>query len=134
MDILCQMLNDQKNWIWAKADPADWDIVREELALTGKSLGVRQQHHVQVQRNAATPRPFIGGPITLMQRREAKDGNPTGWYVVCLIERPRSFRVSCNLVNKRPLLRYRVGGYRHCSSHSPSLSGQDRNTTRVSNL
>jgi hypothetical protein len=59
IDIFCRMLNSQDEWIWAKADRADWDIVRAELALTAKPLGIRVQSYL----NAVIRPPFVKGQM-----------------------------------------------------------------------
>lgn len=104
------MLNSQDEWIWAKADRADWDVVRAELALTAKPLGICLQNY-----NAATRPPFVKGSI-IVAYGEMR-GGAMGWTSVTgseanntrWITRPGSYLVSHNLVNKRSSLRYRAG-------------------------
>ncbi|KAF8196176.1 hypothetical protein BJ912DRAFT_956657 [Pholiota molesta] len=90
MAIFCQMLNSDNEWIWAKADREDWDLVRERLLVTGKALGLG---HIG---RAATPA-FIRGPVTLAYRTSGT----AKWFQIASnveIPRPRSYLEARDLI------------------------------------
>lgn len=118
IDIFCQMLSRSNEWIWAKADGADWDLVREHLRLSQNALGIRPQNDV---RHSIVTKPlFIKGPITLTfgERNAVSTSKwtPVAANLNTQMDRPESYQVSCNIVDEWPLLRTRVGSCKiYCS-------------------
>ncbi|KAF8960018.1 hypothetical protein BDZ97DRAFT_1666446 [Flammula alnicola] len=59
IELLCPLHNKDKKWIWAGIDPADWDLVMEEV--NGKELGVREKDHLAAESEAV----FANGSVML---------------------------------------------------------------------
>lgn len=95
------MANSSDEWIWTKADQADWDLIREHLVLSQKVLGIHRQH--DVHHSTATTLRFIRGPITLMYgERSIVTTRWTSTPQTCSqMDCPESFQVSGDMVDVR---------------------------------
>ncbi|KAF8951870.1 hypothetical protein BDZ97DRAFT_1882725 [Flammula alnicola] len=86
IELLCPLHNKDKKWIWAGIDPADWDLVMEEV--NGKELGVREKDHLAAESKV----PFANGRVMLTCGHTQNAG--TTWSSVdakSIIDRPKSY-------------------------------------------
>ncbi|KAF8162234.1 hypothetical protein BJ912DRAFT_935575 [Pholiota molesta] len=139
VDILCRMLNSQGEWIWAKADRADWNIVRAELALTAKPLGIRNR--LQSYLNAVIRPPFVkgrmivaygemGGGIMTWTSMDNSSGiipdtkqDARDFIVAAVNDKPQDWPLGCRVKARRPLSQLE---FRFC--HFVSDQSQGPNT------
>jgi hypothetical protein len=110
VELLCPMANIDDEWIWAKADKKDWDLVIEEAGRTCKILAIRQPRLPKRQQPATSVEgSFTRGPVVLVYG--TTKGAVTEWYprisnqdkewpprLSETINRPVSYKVSENFI------------------------------------
>lgn len=64
VEMLCPMFNIDDEWIWAKADKKDWDLIIEEVGRTRKILAIRQPKGLQSA--TISDSSFARGPVVLV--------------------------------------------------------------------